>query len=113
MSNENQPFNLQQWAQTRPHEYDNEAQYNERIRPLITALLEECKACGIPAVMSFAYQQDGLATSYETRSHFPSVESTPPGLLLQLFAGRNDQDAMDAVYAANSVRVCMTTITRH
>lgn len=113
MSSEKQPFNLQQWSQSRPQEYNNEAQYNERIRPLVAALLEECKACGIPAVMSFAYQQDGLGVSYETRSHFPSIATTPPGLLMQLFAGRNDQDAMDAVLAANTVRVCMNAITKH
>lgn len=113
MSNENKPFDLQQWAQSRPQVYDNEAQYNERVRPLIQALLEECHACGIPAVMTFAYQQDGAATSYETRTHFPSIDRTPPGMLMQLFAARNDQDAMDAVLAANAVRVCMSAITRH
>jgi hypothetical protein len=113
MSSENKYFDLEQWARISPQEFDSEALFNERIRPLLDALLVELKMCRIPAVLSFAYQQDGISTSYETRSNLPSLERTPPGLLLQLYAARNDQHAMDAVLQANAVRVCMTAITRH
>lgn len=113
MTNDKNFFDLQQWSQSRPKEFDNEVQYNERVRPLVKALLEECKACGIPALMTFAYQQDGKATSYETRTHFPSIDRTPPGMLMQLFASRNDQEAMDAVLAANTLRVMLSQITCH
>ena len=106
-------FDLEQWSQTRPQTFDHEAAYEERIRPILEALMNECAAVGIPALITMAYQQDGTLTGYETRSHFPSMERTPPGLLFALMATRNDQRSMDAVLAANAVRVCMTAITRH
>lgn len=106
-------FDLEQWSQSRPADFDLEAQYKERVLPLLDALMAECVALQLPAMFTAAYQQNGTSTGYATRSYLPSMERTPPGLLFTLFATRNDQEAMDAILQANAVRVCMTAITRH
>lgn len=43
---------------------DNEAIYDEQIAPLMTQILDICKAHGIPMVASFEYAPDDLCSSF-------------------------------------------------
>lgn len=113
MTTENKQFNLEEWSQSQPASFDAEAHLETRIKPLIDALMTECQAIGLPALVTVAYSQDCTCAGYDVRSHFPSLSRTPAGLLYSLYAAKGDFEAMDAVLLANQLRVMMTAITKH
>lgn len=116
MSNETDKpteFELDEWSRCRPVSFDLEAQLDARIKPLLDALMTECRSVGMPILVICNYSHDNNRAGQLIDQHFPSPSKTPPSLLFALHAARGEFAGMQAVLQANEHRLIMSKITQH
>lgn len=86
---ESEGFNLEQWIESKPAAFDRKAEYEEHIEPLVLALHQACRRHGLPffAVITHTQQANG-DTGAACSHNFPSMEHTPPEMLMLISASR-------------------------
>lgn len=106
-------FTLEEWQATRPAVFDKSEAFESRIRPLIEALVAECKAESVPVLVNVCYMQDEQKSGGALRTHFPDPQYATANMLAMLAVGQNDIPSIGAVLNANQVRCMMSAITKH